>query len=39
MSGPGKAFRFAKYFVLWFALLYVIFLVLYVTVGPLIANR
>jgi hypothetical protein len=39
MSGRGKAFRFAKYFVLWFTVLYVIFLVLYVTIGPLIANR
>ena len=34
-----KALKFAKYFVLWSALLYAIFIVLYVTLAPLIANR
>jgi hypothetical protein len=34
-----RAFRFLRAFVLRFALLYAIFIVLYVGVGPLLANR
>jgi hypothetical protein len=34
-----RAFRFIRAFVLWFALFYVIFIALYLGVGPLIANR
>ena len=32
------AYRFIRAFVLWFALLYLIFIALYVTVGALLAS-
>lgn len=35
----ARAIRFVRAFVLWFALLYAIFIALYVGVGPLLANR
>jgi hypothetical protein len=39
MLASVRAYRFMRTFVLWFALLYAIFIALYVGVLPVILNR